>query len=100
MGYDLYPGARLRGPNSREGQTQGSKTQGEGQTQGEAELRGRARLKGPNLGGGPDFGIGLSEVPDFEAELSEWSVSGAELKRLYKEAGQLREKVGHLKEAV
>ena len=85
MGYDLYPGARLRG---------------EGQTQGEAELRGRARLKGPNLGGGPDFGIGLSEVPDFETELSEWSVSGAELKRLYKEAGQLREKVGHLKEAV
>ena len=67
MGYDLYPGARLRGPN---------------------------------LGGRPDFGIGLSEVPDFETELSEWSVSGAELKRLYKEAGQLREKVGHLKEAV
>ncbi|HJC78008.1 MAG TPA: hypothetical protein H9927_01610 [Candidatus Alistipes merdipullorum] len=67
MGYDLYPGARLRGPN---------------------------------LGGRPDFGIGLSEVTDFEAELSEWSVSGAELKRLYKEAGQLREKVGHLKETV
>ena len=65
MGYDLYPGARLRGPNSG----------------------GKARLKGPNLGGRPDFGIGLSEVPDFETELSEWSVSGAELKRLYKEAG-------------
>ena len=88
MGYDLYPGARLKGPNS------GGRTQG-------AELRGRARLKGrPNLGGGPDFGIGLSEVPDFETELSEWSDSGTELKRLYKEAGQLREKVGHLKEAV
>ena len=94
MGYDLYPGARLRGPNL------GGRTQGEGQTQGEAELRGRARLRGPNLGGRPDFGIGLSEVTDFEAELSEWSVSGAELKRLYKEAGQLREKVGHLKETV
>ncbi len=94
MGYDLYPGARLKGPNS------GGRTQGEGQTQGEAELRGRTRLRGPNLGGRPDFGIGLSEVPDFETELSEWSVSGAELKRLYKEAGQLREKVGHLKEAV
>ena len=77
MGYDLYPGAILRGPNS------GGRTQGEGQTQG-AELR----------------GIGLSEVPDFETELSEWSDSGTELKRLYKEAGQLREKVGHLKEAV
>ena len=84
MGYDLYPGARLRGRARLRGPNSG----------------GRARLKGPNLGGGPDFGIGLSEVPDFEAELSEWSVSGAELKRLYKEAGQLREKVGHLKEAV
>jgi len=94
MGYDLYPGAILKGPNS------GGRTQGEGQTQGEAELRGRARLKRPNSGGRPDFGIGLSEVPDFETELSEWSVSGAELKRLYKEAGQLREKVGHLKETV
>ena len=97
MGYDLYSGARLRGPNSG-GQTQGAKLRGP--NSGGGELRGRARLKGPNLGGRPDFGIGLSEVPDFEAELSEWSDSGTELKRLYKEAGQLREKVGHLKEAV